>query len=861
MKKILAALLIACMVLSMSAVALAAAAYTNWTSTNSLPTASGRYKLTTNVTISGSTNPTVGAFSGSTTEVVLDLNGHTVTFEKGYYYVQNSGSLTIEDSVGTGKMTNTASNTNAYNGVIYVKGTCTIEGGTIENNYYNGNALFISKDSKKASCTVNGGTIVNAYDKSGCAVTVNSNATFTLNGGTVESKAKGTTGVTSAIKSSQNGNEVIINGGTIKTPGTAISSTANTEGAVIVSGGEINAGCYAFQTRVAVVEPAEGKTVKITIDNENGAIFIPYSAPATGIGNQVLGGTFNAPTVSKGDNSDNVEISGGIYTIEVADKYIAEGYECVGNEDPTYQYIVKPQEFKVSFNAGENGTGTMEPVENVPYGEYTLPANGFNAPEGMQFKAWKVNGAEYDPGDPITVTADTEVIAVWKDIPTVFFAANGGDGTMNPVDVTGESYELPANGFTAPAGYQFYAWEVNGAEYAPGASITVTEDITVTAVWKDIPTVFFAANGGEGTMNPVDVTGESYELPANGFFAPEGKQFSAWEVKGGEYAPGDSITVTEDTTVTAVWKPIRVTVTFDAGEGEGKMDEVTLDYGDTYPLPENKFTAPAGKQFSAWEVNDDKLAVGYEIEVVENITVTAVWEPIPVEPEPSPSDDPTTSPEPSDDPTPTPTPTAKITFNLNGGTSDIINKTDYCPIGTRYTLPTEDMITPPQYLLLMGWGINGDEYQEKQPGEEIDIDGDVEIMALWMLDPDAPTYEITFDANGGTSMDVIWVIIQGNDIQLPEEDYITPPAGKKFSAYLINGKEYKALDIVPVPGDMTVKVLWEDIAPAPVVTPAPTAAPAAPKTGDNTNIALWMALMAISAVALVGLRKKSKASK
>ena len=37
-------------------------------------------------------------------------------------------------------------------------------------------------------------------------------------------------------------------------------------------------------------------------------------------------------------------------------------------------------------------------------GKYTLPANGFTAPAGKQFKAWSVGGVEKVVGDKITVT-------------------------------------------------------------------------------------------------------------------------------------------------------------------------------------------------------------------------------------------------------------------------------------------------------------------------------------------------------------------------------------------------------------------------------------------------------------------------
>jgi len=55
-----------------------------------------------------------------------------------------------------------------------------------------------------------------------------------------------------------------------------------------------------------------------------------------------------------------------------------------------------------------------------------------------------------------------------------------------------------------------------------------------------------------------DVTGISgeYTLPACTFGAPSGQQFKAWKVGGVEKAVGDKITVTANTTVTAVWEDI-----------------------------------------------------------------------------------------------------------------------------------------------------------------------------------------------------------------------------------------------------------------------------------------------------------------
>ena len=76
---------------------------------------------------------------------------------------------------------------------------------------------------------------------------------------------------------------------------------------------------------------------------------------------------------------------------------------------------VVPVTYTVTFDAN-GGTGTMAPSIGVS-GEYTLPANEFNAPNGKQFKAWSVGGVEKAEGATITVNANTTVTAIWETIP------------------------------------------------------------------------------------------------------------------------------------------------------------------------------------------------------------------------------------------------------------------------------------------------------------------------------------------------------------------------------------------------------------------------------------------------------------
>ena len=109
-----------------------------------------------------------------------------------------------------------------------------------------------------------------------------------------------------------------------------------------------------------------------------------------------------------------------------------------------------PTEFIVTFD-GNGGTGSMEPVTVEEGSRYVLPACGFTAPDGQEFKAWEIGGVEYNAGDGYVVLGNTEIKALWKDstvIPTTFtitFNANGGTGSMEPVTVEeGSRYVLPA---------------------------------------------------------------------------------------------------------------------------------------------------------------------------------------------------------------------------------------------------------------------------------------------------------------------------------------------------------------------------------------------------------------------------------
>ena len=198
---------------------------------------------------------------------------------------------------------------------------------------------------------------------------------------------------------------------------------------------------------------------------------------------------------------------------------------------------------------------------------------------------------------PITVKVGTPVVY------TITFNSNDGTSVAPQNIKAGEKLTEPTPAPTK-AGFTFDGWyEDSTFSTKFDFNTPITDNMTLYAKWTENKyTLTFDANGGSGTMTPVtDLTGE-YTLPANGFTAPAGKQFKAWSVGGVEKAAGDKITVTANTTVTAVWEAIEYNITVTDGKATvGAGTPITkATIGTTVTLTAN--AAPSGKVFDKWEV-------------------------------------------------------------------------------------------------------------------------------------------------------------------------------------------------------------------------------------------------------------------
>ncbi len=313
---------------------------------------------------------------------------------------------------------------------------------------------------------------------------------------------------------------------------------------------------------------------------------------------------------------------------------------------------------------------------------YTLPANPFTAPEGMVFDRWNRG----NPGTRITVTGDTTIVAVWKDAPVTTWTVTLSDGYGTTQTYTindGEIFTLPECPFTAPEGKEFDTWNYGN----PGTTITVSSNVTVTAVWKDIPakkwTITLTDGNGHNQTFTVD-DGESITLPECTFTAPEGKQFSTWSM--GE--KGTVIVVTSDLTITAIWEDLTWTVRLSDGQGNNVV--YSVENNATFNLPECPFDTPEGLSFVRWNIG----APGTSIIVTSDVIITAVWEIAP---------------------------STEWTVILNSGTG--LSKSFTVENGEIFIIPACPFIAPADKEF--------DRWSAGSVGDQITVTSDITITAIW----------------------------------------------------------------------------------------------------------------------------------
>lgn len=218
---------------------------------------------------------------------------------------------------------------------------------------------------------------------------------------------------------------------------------------------------------------------------------------------------------------------------------------------------VDPVSYTVSFESG-GAEGTMETLSDVESASVTLPDNAF-IKTGFTFAGWKdADGNAYHDCATFTLTGDLVLTAQWKKNCRITFA--GGEGATGSVaeltGLEGDSVTLPANTFEKE-GHTFVGWkDAEEKTYAPGATVKLEKDLTLTAQWKETITITFAGGeGATGSMAPLSgAKDSSVTLTANAF-TKENHIFNGWkDADGKTYAEGATVKLDSNLVLTAQWK-------------------------------------------------------------------------------------------------------------------------------------------------------------------------------------------------------------------------------------------------------------------------------------------------------------------
>ena len=148
-------------------------------------------------------------------------------------------------------------------------------------------------------------------------------------------------------------------------------------------------------------------------------------------------------------------------------------------------------------------------------------------------------------------------------------------------------------------------------------------------------TVYFDANGGDGTIAPMKVKdGTEITLPDGDALSRKYFTFNYWTILGsGSYRPGDKYVITANTNFAANWQRIRVQIVYQSNSETIPDIEDAVDAGSDLILPKNPFaSSPAGNYFYGWTTSAtatteaDILAPGSSFPVEETaLTFYAYW--------------------------------------------------------------------------------------------------------------------------------------------------------------------------------------------------------------------------------------------
>ncbi|HIX09052.1 MAG TPA: InlB B-repeat-containing protein [Firmicutes bacterium] len=374
--------------------------------------------------------------------------------------------------------------------------------------------------------------------------------------------------------------------------------------------------------------------------------------------------------------------------------------------------------YTVSYSLGEHASISAAVPESADYAQGTqieLPAAPA-AQDGWEFVAWSDGSQSYEAGETYTVESDVTFTAVWETAApvapaeyTVTYALgeHAADDATLPAAVMvrdGAEVVLPA----APAaatGWLFAGWSDGSETYKAGAAYTVESNVTITALWNQIPTANYivtfdlgahAADGEEAPAAQTTPENTPITLP-DGPAAATGWEFIGWsDDADGEnvFEAGSQYTPVGSGLLYAQYAPIDYTVIYHLNDGDNNAaNPASFNAADadiTLADPSRN-----GYTFGGWFAEEDfsgTQVTGFASDIGRNVELWAKWTATQYD----------------------------ITYNLDGGTNHAGNPANYTIETPTFTLQaptragyefegwTYDSVTTPMATVTIARGSTGE---------------------------------------------------------------------------------------------------------------------------------------------------------
>lgn len=120
--------------------------------------------------------------------------------------------------------------------------------------------------------------------------------------------------------------------------------------------------------------------------------------------------------------------------------------------------------------------------------------------------------------------------------------------------------------------------------------------------------------------------------------------------------------------------------------------------------------------------------------------------------------------------------------------------------GYKYSLPAcaDCNFTGRDWYLFVGWAVNGNESDLKQPTDTITISENTVVTAIW----DRPEYNVTFDSNGGSEVRE-QSRLRGTRAIKPDDPTLE---GRTFKGWYVDDELFDFE--TPITGDITLTAMW-----------------------------------------------------